>query len=85
MVYDGRDIRVYLDGRLDHNPRTDPFRPDIKSLNPYPYPGDIFDGGRNGAPFTVGGVHRSGEMGNWFIGRMAELWVAGRAPGDGRG
>jgi hypothetical protein len=82
MVYDGRDIRVYVNGQLDQNPRADPFRGN-RSLNPYNYPGSIFDGGRNGAPFTVGGVHRSGEMGNWFIGRLAELTVYDSALADG--
>jgi hypothetical protein len=83
MAYDGRDIRVYLNGQLDKNPRADPFRLDINSLNPYPYPSDIFDGGRTGAPFTVGGVHRSGEMGNWFMGRMSDLTVYANAQYQG--
>lgn len=75
MTYDGTDICVFVDGRLDQNPRSDPFRREAATLNPYRYPGAIYDGGPEGAPFTVGGVHRSGEMGNWFIGRMAELRV----------
>lgn len=79
MQYDGRDIRVFVDGELDQNPRADPFRPGESVLNPYHYPGAIFDGGPDGAPFTVGAVHRSGEMGNWFIGRLAGLRVANGA------
>ena len=35
--------------------------------------------GPQGASFTVCGVHRSGEMGNWFTSRIAELAVYNRA------
>ena len=65
FTYDGQNARLYRNGCFD-------VRPDH---NPYPYPGGLFDGGQDGADFTVGAVHRSGEMGNWFTGILGGLLV----------
>ncbi|MHA4843569.1 LamG-like jellyroll fold domain-containing protein [Flavitalea antarctica] len=67
--YDGNEIRSYLDGRYDER----------EGRNPYPYPEGIFDGGITGSDFTVGAVHRGGEMGNFFVGKIAGLAVFNRA------
>jgi hypothetical protein len=67
--YDGQFARSYLNGRLDTRP----------DRNPYPYPGGLFAAGDNGADFTVGAVHRSGEMGNFFQGLLGGLAVFSRA------
>lgn len=64
--YDGREARTYLDGEFSERP----------GLNPYAYPGPVFQGD---ADFTVGAVHRHGEMGNWFVGRIGGLAVFERA------
>jgi hypothetical protein len=55
MSYDGRYSRVFVDGRLDA----------WEQYNPFPYPHGLYDGGSNGAPFTVGAVHRHGAWGNF--------------------
>lgn len=68
LTYDGEEIRVYLDGRLDEEP----------GFNPFPYDEGIFDGGDDGAPFTVGANHVAGvENNNPFVG-----WVGGVAVWD---
>lgn len=73
MTYDGKHIRVYLDGKLD---KSAPF-------NPFPYPEGIFDGGPDGAPFTVGANHVAGvENNNRFGGLVAGLAVFDRALGE---
>jgi hypothetical protein len=41
--------------------------------------GGLHNGGPNGSDFTVGAVHRSGEMGNFFCGKIAALAVYRRA------
>lgn len=79
MTYDSRHIRVYLDGRLDANPKPNLLLPESGTLNPFHYEGAIFDGGREGADFTIGAVHRSGEMGNWFYGYIDTFSVFNRA------
>ncbi len=48
MTYGGGEARSYLNGILDERP----------GRNPYPYEGGIFDGGAEGANFTVGAVAR---------------------------
>jgi hypothetical protein len=48
ISYNGSSARAYLNGRLDA--RGD--------RNPYAYPGGIYDGGPEGADFTVGAVAR---------------------------
>jgi hypothetical protein len=69
MGYDGQTGFAWLDGHLDAVP----------GLNPYSLAGGLHDGGPTGSDFTVGAVHRSGEMGNFFHGRLAALAVFRRA------
>jgi hypothetical protein len=72
FTYDARHARSYLNGRLDAR----------DGRNPYPYPGGLFDGGPDGADFTVAAVHRSNTMGNWFTGVLGGLAVYRRALTD---
>ena len=67
--YDGAEIRSYLNGEFDER----------QDRNPYPYLEGIFDAGENGSDFTVGAVHRLGEMGNNFVGEIAGLAVFNKA------
>jgi concanavalin A-like lectin/glucanase superfamily protein len=67
--YDGKAMRSYFNGDFDTRP----------DRNPYAYEAGIFDSGANGSDFTVGGVHRSGEMGNYFVGQLGGLAVFDRA------
>jgi hypothetical protein len=69
MTYDGLYAAAWLDGRLDANPE----------INPYPLAGGLHDGGLQGSDFTVGAVHRNGEMGNFFTGLVGGLAVYRRA------
>ncbi|MEK6481788.1 LamG domain-containing protein [Catalinimonas sp. 4WD22] len=69
MSYDGQFIRVYLDGTLDSAPYS----------NPFPYPEGIFDGGKDGADFTVGSNSVRGEMTNHFIGHIGGVAIFNRA------
>lgn len=69
FTYDGRDVRSYLNGELDTR----------EDRNPYHYPEGLFNAGPEGADFTVGAVHRSGEMGNFFAGQLGGLAVFNRA------
>lgn len=82
MSYDGTHAYAWLDGVLDRRP----------GVNPYLLPGGLHHGGDAGSDFTVGGVDRGGEMGNWFVGLLgglavydrclspAEMWALCRAP-----
>lgn len=72
FTYDGEYARSYLNGVLDVR----------EGRNPYHYPGGLYDGGPDGADFTVGQVHRSGEMGNHFIGDLGGLAIYDRALTD---
>lgn len=72
FTYDSVEVRAYLDGQLDRR----------EGRNPYDYPGGLFTAGPDGSDFTVGAVHRSGEMGNWFIGVIGGLAVFRRALSD---
>ncbi len=86
MSYDGTNGYAWRDGVLDG--------PSL--LNPYPMAGGLHDGGPGGSDFTVGAVDRSGEMGNFFCGRiaamavynrsltMAEMYALGSHDGDAR-
>lgn len=65
MTYDGTAIRLYVNGRLDA----------WDGANPFCFDGGIFDGGQDGAPFTVGANSVAGEMGNAFDGIMGGLAV----------
>lgn len=69
MSYDGKHSKVYVNGKLDA----------WEHRNPFPYEDGLFDGGQEGADFTVGGVHRGGEWGNFFDGIMAGVAVFNRA------
>lgn len=68
LTYDGNFVRAWLDGRFESR----------IGFNPFAYPHGIYDAGPSGADFTVGGVHRGGEMGNWFVGRLGGLAVFSR-------
>lgn len=72
MSYDGKASRVFLNGKLDA----------WELRNPFPYEDGIFDGGEDGADFTVGAVHRGGSWGNFFGGRIGGLAVFKRALTD---
>ncbi|WP_168118822.1 LamG domain-containing protein [Paenibacillus sp. HB172176] len=65
FTYDGEYARVYLDGQLD---KRDGF-------NPYLYDQGLYDGGSDGAEFTVGAVSHSGSMGNFYTGLLGGLAV----------
>ncbi|WP_245189650.1 LamG domain-containing protein [Lunatimonas salinarum] len=69
ITYDGKQIRAYKDGLLSANPLT----------NPFPYEEGIFDGGEDGADFTVGANSVIGKMTNQFIGQISGLAVFDRA------
>jgi hypothetical protein len=66
--YDGARICAHLDGRLDERP----------GLNPFAYGLGLHDGQPEPSDFTVGAVHRHGEMGNHFVGDLGGLAVYGR-------
>ncbi|QJD82003.1 LamG domain-containing protein [Cohnella herbarum] len=65
FTYDGEYARSYLNGKLDTR----------ETFNPYSYRGGLYDGGEDGADFTVGAVDRSGEIGNYYAGRIGGLAV----------
>ncbi len=73
LTYDSKQIRVYLDGKLDA----------WEHFNPFPYAEGIFDGGPEGAEFTVGANHvKEIENNNPFGGKIAGLAVFDRALTD---
>lgn len=72
FTYDGEMVRVYRNGWLDVRPER----------NPLPYPDGLYDAGPAGADFTVGAVHRGGEMGNFFVGDLAGLLFCKVALGE---
>jgi hypothetical protein len=72
FTFDGTWGRIYVDGRHDYRP----------GLNPFFWPGRIKDGGPAGSDFTVGGVLRHGEMGNWLAGSLGGLAVYDVCLGD---
>ena len=63
MTYDGQAGCAWYNGMPDLCP----------GVNPYPMAGGLHDSGPQGSDFTVGGVDRSGEMGNFFCGGIAAL------------
>lgn len=69
MSYDGYSGYAWLNGSLD-------FRP---GLNPYSMADGLHNGGENGSDFTVGAVDRSGQIGNFFAGRIAGIAIYHRA------
>lgn len=72
FTYDGAFATVYVDGKLDAR----------LGFNPFAYFEGLYDGGEYGSDFTVGGVHRSGEMGNFFAGSLGGLAVFRDALGE---
>ncbi|QNK55826.1 LamG domain-containing protein [Paenibacillus sp. PAMC21692] len=72
FTYDGQYAKVYLDGVLDER----------EDFNPYLYDSGLFDGGDDGANFTVAAVHRSNEMGNFYTGAIGGLAVFKEALGE---
>ncbi len=68
MSYDGHAGYAWFNGNFDAYPGT----------NPYLMPGGLHDSGTYGSDFTVGGVDRSGETGNFFKGYIAGLAVYNR-------
>lgn len=69
MSYDGEWIRTYVNGELDSQ----------DGFNPSYYPDGIFDGGADGADFTVGSNSVQGKMHNHFAGQIGGLAVYSRA------
>ncbi len=67
--FDGKTAKSFINNRLDSR----------ELLNPYLFEHELFDGGSEGADFTVGAVHRLGEMGNYFVGGISKLAVYNRA------
>lgn len=69
MTYNGKEIKLYINGKLSRNEKTNPFK----------YEEGIFDGGADGADFTVGANHVQGKMTNQFIGAISGLAVFDKA------
>lgn len=72
FTYDGEYACAYLNGVLDER----------AGRNPFHYPHGLFDGGDDGADFTIGAVSRSGEAGNFFHGMIGGIAVYDRALTD---
>jgi hypothetical protein len=69
MTYDAREVRLYRNGRFDAS----------EGSNPFPHPHGLFDGGAEGAEFTVGCVSVKGKPGNFFAGLLGGVAVFDRA------
>ncbi|NOU69421.1 LamG domain-containing protein [Paenibacillus sp. LMG 31461] len=69
FTYNGKEAISYLDGKLDQR----------ETYNPFYYGEELYDGGQNGSDFTVGAVHRSEEIGNFYTGLLGGLAVFNRA------
>jgi hypothetical protein len=69
LTYDSKEVRLYLNGRLDA----------AEGTNPFPYADGLFDGGEDGGEFTVGSVSVAGKPGNFFGGKIGGLAVFSRA------
>lgn len=65
ISYNGKEIKAYKNGILSANILT----------NPFPYEDGIFDGGEDGADFTVGANSVVGKMTNQFKGQISGLAV----------
>lgn len=69
MTYDAREVRLYRNGRFDAS----------EGSNPFPHPHGLFDGGAEGAEFTVGCVSVKGKPSNFFAGLLGGVAVFDRA------
>ncbi len=65
LSYDGREVTLWRDGRIDA----------LAGSNPFPAPGGLFDGGSDGAVFAIGANSVRGAMGNFFGGLIAGVAV----------
>lgn len=72
MSYDGQFSRAYLNGKLDA----------LEHSNPFPYADGLFDGGVDGADFTVGSNSVGGKPSNFFDGWIGGLAIYNRALSD---
>lgn len=72
ITYDGKQIKAFKNGELSANALT----------NPFPYEEGIYDGGEDGADFTVGSNSVIGKMTNQFVGQISGLAVFDRALDD---
>ncbi|WP_339613764.1 LamG-like jellyroll fold domain-containing protein [uncultured Rubinisphaera sp.] len=69
MTYDGKEVRLYLNGELS----------EAEGMNPFLYPEGLFDGGQEGADFTVGSVNVAGKPGNFLGATLGGIAVFDRA------
>lgn len=69
MTYDGDSVRLYRDGVLD----------EWQFRNPFALGGGIFDGGSDGADFTIGSNSVGGKMINHYSGLIGGVSVYRRA------
>jgi hypothetical protein len=69
--FDGDLITSFIDGILEHSDR-----------NPFAFLGGVAGFGSEGADFTVGAVHRAGQMGNWLHADLGSLAVFDTALGS---
>lgn len=69
LTYDTREVRLYRNGKFDAS----------EGSNPFPHPHGLFDGGAEGAEFTVGCVSVKGKPGNFFAGLLGGVAVFDRA------
>ena len=69
LVYRAGRVELWRDGRLDAEPKS----------NPFPAPGGLFNGGADGAVFAIGANSVRGAMGNFFGGLIAGVGVWRRA------
>jgi len=72
FTYDAKQAKAYYNGQFDAR----------EGINPYDYELGLFDGGKDGSDFTVGAVHRLGEIGNNFVGQIGGIAVFDRALTD---
>lgn len=73
MTYKQGTVRVYVNGELDACPES----------NPFDGPASVFDGGRDGADFSIGTNSVRGTWSNLFGGLIGGVAVFRRALSDG--
>jgi len=69
MAFSGGTVRIHVNGALDTCPES----------NPFPVRDVIFDGGRDGADFTVAANSVRGVLDNFYGGLLGGVAVYGRA------